>query len=104
MKELNLTPEQLAQLEIQQNRNRVFEYLQYFEGTASRIKRIFDYHYDSILREVYQELSSQFNDTPDSRLVMDFIIEHMEEIMNWPDSELTQEEFNKLIANIDQED
>lgn len=101
MKDLNLTPEQLAQLEIQ---HRVFEYLQYFKGTASRIKRIFDYHYDSILREVYQELSSQFNDTPDSRLVMDFIIEHMEEGMNWPDVDATQEEFNKLIANIDQED
>jgi hypothetical protein len=53
------------------------EYLEHFQGTASRMQTIFNYHYDQIQRELEQELK-------EDKDYMEFIIEYMEESMNWP--------------------
>lgn len=74
------------------------------EGTANRLRRIFAYHYDQIIRECEQELFGSISDQdPDfndeSSTVNDFIVGYMEEQMGWPDAN-DQNIFNKQIANI----
>lgn len=85
------------QEQIYLNQQRVYDFLNKYQGIATRLKTIFAAHYDQIQREVTLEL---FNcQEPDKDLVMGFIVEHMEEIMNWPDPE-NQTLFNQQIANI----
>lgn len=67
------------------------------KGTANRLRRIFAFHYDQIIRECQQEL---FTREPNEEIsaINDFIIEYMEEQMTWPDAD-DQNLFNKQITN-----
>lgn len=59
------------------------ELLKKYAGISTRIRRIFDYHYDQIQREVQTEISTL---TPELQAqFMDLIVEYMEESINWPD-------------------
>lgn len=82
--------------EIKQNRQEVFDFLNYHAGIASRLKTIFAFHYDQIQREVLQELSTCNNST--KNLLFDFIVEYMEESMTWPSD--NQRSFNQDISAI----
>lgn len=75
------------------NRKELEQFLEKYPGTASRIKTIFDYHYDAIQREIHQEIQemSESSDFEDS------LVQIMEEEMNWPYGD-TQEDFNTSLV------
>lgn len=57
-------------------------YLKSHKGITSRLKTIFDYHYDQIFREIKQEIPAE-----DQPQVIDSIIEYMEEVLAFPSTE-----------------
>lgn len=71
--------------------------LQTQTGTATRLRRIFAYHYDQIIRECEQEIFSNGNNI-DANNLNDALVSYMEEIMDWPAAD-DQDKFNHRIAN-----
>lgn len=77
------------------------ELLDKYAGITARLKTIFDYHYDQIMREIEIECSSISKE--DKGCIMDNITLYMEEYMAWPSMEsiedfkndITFENFNK---------
>ena len=71
--------------------------LQTQKGTATRLRRIFAYHYDQIIRECEQEIFSN-GANADAHNLNDALVSYMEENMNWPEAD-DQNQFNNQIAN-----
>ena len=71
------------------------ELLNKYAGITARMKTIFDYHYDQIMREVETECSSI--PKGDRDCIMDNITLYMEEYMAWPSME-SLEDFKKDIT------
>lgn len=69
--------------------NNAMAYLKHFGGTADRMKTIFAFHYDQILRECEQEIFNNGLHIHDEGAndLHDCLVEFMEEQMNWPDPE-----------------
>lgn len=65
-------------------------------GSAARIKRSFDYHYDQMQREILQEISSLPEE--EQGIIYDAFTSYMEEVMNWPTQHTTVSGFIKTIT------
>lgn len=74
--------------------------LQKLAGTATRMRRIFAFHYDQIQRELEAEIfnnHADYQDNSEAFQLHDQIVYYMEEVMNWPDAD-DQDLFNKQIS------
>lgn len=79
------------------NLNKFEDLLNRYDGTTNRFFNIFNYHYDQILREIIQEVS-RLPKKEEADLLIDMLIVHMEEFMNWPSNESIEDFKSDLLA------
>lgn len=75
--------------------------LEHYEGFTARLRNIFNYHYDQIMREI--EVETSHIPEGDKTCILDMMTEYMEEFMGWPSIDGTKEFIQDLTRTYEEE-
>lgn len=77
----------------------VKEILRERQGLASRVKNIFDYHFDQIVRELIAECKLPSTSDPETYKVLEYFVDYLED-MNWPFQDSVEEFIDHLVGDV----